>query len=240
MRSRAWLPTAVAVIAIACGEPSSDAQRAAPGAAGDQLLYECSAGFPFDPFAFKPGHEEEGNDPVSRGLRSVLASEEGAFLPQTGWTSVGRRANEVSFAAQDDRGNFYDVTLEEGGGRWSFAGVGECRPGPQLVVDANVVEWVLDPDAAAPQMGVRVIHALINELACHSFSDPLDRMNAPRVLHRDDATYVVLTAEPLSGAHACPGTPWVKFDIQLDEPLTTTKLFDAGIYPPRPADREPQ
>lgn len=97
---------------------------------------------------------------------------------------VGRQGNEVGFVARDGRGNFYYLHVEKERGRWRFAGLGECKPGPELALkDASIIEWVLDPDASAPEAGDRVIDTLVSELACHGFGNLLDRMNEPRVLH---------------------------------------------------------
>lgn len=232
----------LAVVAVACGDRAAEPERAKPGTHGDEVLYACYPGFAFDPFRFTPENAEEGRDPQARALRRVLTSEEAAgLLPQKGWTMVGRQGNQVGFVAKDDSGNFYDARIEKEQGRWRWAGLGECKPGPELALrDASVVEWVLDPEAKAPAAGDRVIHALVNELACHGFGDPLDRMKEPRVLHHEDATHIVLTADPLKGFQMCPGTPWVKFKIELDEPVPSAGLFDASIYPPRPAAREPR
>lgn len=241
MRWQGWAFALLAVALVACEERTADPDRATPGTHGDRLLYECDPGFPFDPFGFEPGNAEEGPTPLARALRRLLAEGEGAILPQSGWTMVGRNGNQVGFVARDERGNFYDALVEKEGGRWEFAGLGECKPGPELAVkNASIVEWVLDPNTPVPEPGDRVVHALVNELACHGFEDPLDRMNEAKVLHHEDRTYIVLTAEPPEGLQPCPGTPWVEFDIELDEPLTNANLFDAGIYPPRRADREPR
>lgn len=241
MRWRKGLCALLAVVAVSCEGTPAEPQGSAPATHGDDLLYECSRGFAFNPFRFTPGNAEEGTDAKAEALRRVLGSAEGAgLLPRSGWAMVGRRGNEVGFVARDAGGHFYDARIEKERGRWRWAGFGECKPGPQLAVgDASIVEWVLDPDAPAPEEGDRVIHALVSELACHSFEDPLDRMNEPRALYHEDGTYVVLTAEPLEGLQMCPGTPWVEFDIRLDEPLPDANLFDASLYPPRTATREP-
>lgn len=242
MRWRETLCALLVVAGASCGDRPAEPQRPVPGADGDELLYECYPGFAFDPFRFAPENAEERRGAMAQALRRVLASDEAAgLLPQRGWTMVGRHENQVGFVAQDERGNFYDARIEKERGLWMWAGLGECKPGPQLAVrDESIVEWVLDPDAPAPRAGDRVIHALINELACHGFGDPLDRMNEPRVLQHEGATFIVLTAEPPAGFQTCPGTPWVEFDIELGEPLQNAKLFDASIYPPRVATREPR
>lgn len=228
-------------LSVACGQAEEPPREAGPAAHGDELLYHCYPGFPFDPFRFEAGNEEEGGDGPSRGLARLLDWDEAAILPRTGWTRVGRHGDQVGFVARDEQGRFYDARVEKQDGRWDFAGLGECRPGPELAVrDASVVEWVLNPDEPPPEPGDRTIDALINELSCHGFSDLLERMNEPRVLHHGQKTYIVLTADPLKGAQTCPGTPWVEFEIQLDEPLPEVEVYDAGIYPPRPADREPR
>lgn len=240
MTWRMWLCMAVAsVLTIACGASDDRPQDAPPGSQDDKLLYHCYPGFPFDPFSFEAGNEEEGNEASSQALARLLRSDEAAMLPRTGWTQVGRNGNQIGFVARDERGNFYDARVKKEDGRWAFAGLGECRPGPELAVrDASVVEWVLNPDEPPPEAGDRTIDALVNELSCHGFSDPLKRMNEPRVLHHGQKTYIVLTADPLGGFQTCPGTPWVEFEIQLDEPLSQAELYDAGIYPPRPAGRD--
>lgn len=237
--TRACIATTIA-LAVACGAPEDTREDVNPGAHDDELLYQCYAGFPFDPFRFRPGNEKEGGDGPSRALTRLLRSDEAAgILPETGWTQTGRQGNQVGFIARDEQGNFYDARVRKERGRWGFAGLGECRPGPELAVrDASVVEWALNPNRPAPEPGDRTIHALVNELACHGFSDPLERMNEPRVLNDEEKTYIVLTADPLKGLAPCPGTPWVEFEIELDDPLPEGELYDAGIYPPRPADRD--
>lgn len=239
--SMKWLICAcllIVVTMLSCGDPTNE-ERDAPGTHGDQLLYECASGFPFDPFRFEAGDAENGDDAVSQALRDLLEWDEGSILPRSGWTRVGRRGNQVAFVARDDEGNFYDASVQKERGAWGFAGLGECGPGPKLALgELSVVEWVLNPDERAPEEGNLVIHALVNELSCHGFEDPLDRIQEPRVLRHGDETYIALSAEPLGGFQTCPGTPWVPFEIELDEPLASTELFDASVYPPRPADRE--
>jgi hypothetical protein len=241
MRWRAWACAVLVVAAISCDEPVNERRDAAPATPSVEFLYQCYPGFPFDPFRFEPGNAEDEDDPVSRALRRVLEWEEATILPQSGWSKVGRHGNRIGFITRDEQGNFYDARVKKEGARWTFAGLGQCKPGPSLAIrDRSVVEWVLNPDEPSPEPGDRVIHAMINEFACHGFGDPLDRLDEPRVLHDGDETYIALTADPLQGFQMCPGTPSVPFEIELNEPLSTTNLFDASIYPPRSADRQPR
>ncbi len=65
-------------------------------------------------------------------------------------------------------------------------------------------------------------------------------MRKPTVVYDTDRILVLLTAEPLHGPQTCPGTPPLPFTFELSEPLGDRTLFDAGTYPPRPADEQPR
>lgn len=200
------------------------------------LQYACHGDFPFDAWHFKDGRAEERRGEKAAALRRVLSSWSGEGMPQSGWRRVGFTETYADFVARDDQERFYAVLVHRQYGRWRAWSWGDCTP-EAVIGNVSIVEWALDPESPPPLPDDKVIHALINERACHSFDDPLDRMKDPIVFYEEDRIYIVLSAEPLEGAQTCPGTPPVKFDIELDEPIGLRELWDAGTYPPQPGAR---
>lgn len=221
---------ALAVVVAGLLAPTAGAEHS------PELMYACQADFPFDAWHFRDGRAEERHGAKAAALRKILNSWSGEGMPRSGWRRVGYTGFYAGFVARDDQENFHGVLVRKKDGRWSGWGWGDCVP-EAVIGSGNIVEWALDPESPPPTPNDQVIHALISERACHSFEDPVDRMKDPIVFYEEDRIYIVLSAEPLKGVQTCPGTPPVKFDIELEEPIGLRELWDAGLYPPQPAVR---
>ena len=247
---RRQITTLVMVVAMivlsSCGEPASpsrseghdgEAARSATPVA-DGFVYSCDGESHFDPATFTPGTAEEEPGPVGDALRELLDSEsEWGIMPPTGWVEVRRTARTASFVAKDE-GRFLSILIRKEGQGWDASGWGECIHPEADVGDASIIRWALDPDHPAPEPGDTEIHAVVSEMACSSASDPRERIREPIVQVTEDSINLVLTADPLRGFQTCPGSPALPYTIELDEPLGDRELRDAGLWPPKPADRE--
>lgn len=221
-------------LVVVAGTVLTGMRAAAVDTHNPPIQYECYGAFAFDAWHFENGRAEERDGRKARALRRLLASY--PEMSQSGWRGVGSTKRYAQFVTRNDEDHFQTVLLRREDTRWRPFSWGDCTPEAALD-DVSIVEWALDPESPPPLPDDRVIHALINERACHGFSDPLDRMKDPLVFYEEDRIYIVLSAEPLRGAQTCPGTPPVKYDIHLDEPVGFRELFDAGTYPPQPAQR---
>lgn len=244
---RATTTGLVAVLLLsACGQATDPSGRLAdkesssksPTARLDEIPYEC-AGADFDPAAFRPGDAEQGSSPKATALRQLLELHDAQWMPRTGWVEVAANENKATFISKGEAGDFYNAIITRDSGPWSASGWGGCTPRAEIV-GGSIVEWSLDPTAPDPTPDDTIVAALINEIACHSFKEPTDRMREPNVMYEADRVLVVLTADPLRGFQTCPGTAPVPFELELPGPLGDRTLYDAGTYPPRPADKRPR
>lgn len=218
------------------GQNGETSRSATPVA--DGFVYSCDGESHFDPSTFTPGTAEEEPGPIGDALRELLDSEsEWGTMPPTGWVEVGRSARTASFVAKDD-GRFLSILIRKEQGGWDAAGWGDCLHPEADVGDASIIRWALDPDHPAPKPSDREIHALVLEMACSSASDPRERIRVPIVQVTEDSIDLVLAADPLRGAQMCPGNLAVPYTIELEEPIGDRELVDAGLWPPKPADRE--
>ena len=162
---------------------------------------------------------------VEPGLRSVLdgwlANPEGRYWPQDGWVLLNADEERAAFIRISDDGVSY-VGAEMGNNGWIWAGAGGsgiCDVRLMLPSGVGDVEWLLDPDAPAPDPTSTEIRLLATERGCASGQDMGDRLLGPQVVETSNAVLIAFGVIPQPGAQKCPGNPSTPVVVNLGAPL---------------------
>ncbi|MEA2010253.1 MAG: hypothetical protein U9N78_06075 [Actinomycetota bacterium] len=162
---------------------------------------------------------------VEEAIRPFLEGGEGAFWPQEDWRVLHRTDDHVLLVYSDPAGEgpriaFMDVDKEGDEWRWGGSSMGDECPLEVAVHDRlGDVEWRLDPTAESLTLESTVIHVLVTGRQC-SDGQPLgDRLLGPQVVVTDTEVLIAFAAQPLGGAHTCPGNPEEPVTIELSGPI---------------------
>ncbi|MFC7402975.1 hypothetical protein [Citricoccus sp. GCM10030269] len=128
------------------------------------------------------------------------------------------------------------LTLSRHDGRLQATGWADsCQPRPALAPDRSWVRVGVPEQAPDPES--TTVEVVVSEQQCASARDPDPHLAAePVVVETDDDVTVYWTSESVTGGAACPGNPWVKRTLTLDEPLGTRTLLDGSAWPARPME----
>lgn len=96
----------------------------------------------------------------------------------------------------------------------------------------TVAEVQLDP-ATPPDPNAREIALLVTERECNSGQDASGRIEVVRLTETESTVEFVLGIAPRGGAQACPQNPQTPFVLELDQPLGSRSVVDAGLVPAR-------
>ena len=170
---------------------------------------------------------ESGLPEVEEAIRPFLEGGEGAFWPQEDWRVLHRTDDHVLLVYSDPPGEgpriaFMDVDKEGDEWRWGGSSMGdECPLAVALSDRLGVVDWRVDPAAGPLTPESTVIHVLVTGRQC-SDGQPLgDRLLGPQVVVTHTEVLVAFAAQPLNGAHTCPGNPEESVTIELSGPVGT-------------------
>ncbi|MGI8900266.1 MAG: hypothetical protein ACR2HA_04930 [Nocardioides sp.] len=130
------------------------------------------------------------------------------------------------------------VWLERIADGWDAAGWGGCRLAPVAPPGRTWVEVTAQaPDLAPSATSVPV---MVSERDCTGGRDPGPFLGTPRVVEEAQAVTIYWASTPPQGAAECPGNPWVRRVLELQEPLGDREILDGSIWPPRPAVLTPR
>lgn len=175
---------------------------------------------------------------IDPGLRSVLddwlATAEGQYWPQDGWVLLHATDERASFVhISDDQVSAIDAEMGANGWIWTGAsGGGNCDVLLSLPAGVGEVEWVLDPDAPAPDPSSTEIQVLATERGCAGGQEMGDRLLGPQVVETDHAVLIAFGVIPRPGAQECPGNPSTSVVVELDAPLGEREIRDGLVIGP--------
>jgi hypothetical protein len=99
-------------------------------------------------------------------------------------------------------------------------------------------DWILDPEAPAPQPPDTQFVALVTERECASGKSSAGRIMAPSIIYEKDRILLIFAVRPPQGAvQTCQGNPATPYLIHLDQPIGDRRLLDGGSYPPHDATK---
>lgn len=204
---------------------------------------------------------------IEAAVIPFLESGEGQFWPQEGWQvatisetavfvmllqteaqtlqDVEERGVDVMFDpgfgdGVDDSLMFaaHDVELVDGVWEWAGSVAGDDCELETVVPDGfHRVEWILDPDAAAPTAESMNVQLLATERECASGQPMGDRLQAPFVIETAEAVLISMVAEPPSGdAFDCQGNPSQMVVVDLPSPLGDRELLEGSTTAGRISD----
>ncbi len=236
---------AAAPILAGCGTsaPSTSAPAASDALPADgeaALRYTCGV-IPFAAAAIEGNFSDElAEDPMAAALRAHLAKADMDidWLPDSGWTFVGRDATRAEYIATGGEQGFLSVTLANDAGPWQVTGWGGCTPRRVLPGGLGEATWVLAP-GQAPGPTTMQVEALVTEQACASGRSAEGRIVGPEILELDDMVLVTFGVRPLPGDQECPGNPPTPVLVVLPGPLGDRQLLDGATLPPRQPVAEP-
>ena len=177
MRIAAGLLAILAAAPILAGVRNQSAPSTSAPAASDALppdgeaalRYTCGV-IPFAAAAIEGNCSDElAEDPMAAALRAHLAKADMDidWLPDSGWTFVGRDATRAEYIATGGEQGFLSVTLANDAGPWQVTGWGGCTPRRVLPGGLGEATWVLAP-GQAPGPTTMQVEALVTEQACAS------------------------------------------------------------------------
>ncbi len=226
--------------------PVAPPAEAAPGQGIGEIRYSCTGPPGFLPSMLdqEPTAELESH-PSAEALRQTLAQngQETDMLPKSGYWLVSRDASSAQYIARSpgaggEHPQFVEATFNnEGGGPWTLAGWGQCRP--TIVLDGlSLATWTLDPALPLPDASATSFTALVTERTCTGAQPMLGRLLPPSITYGAESISLVFAARPLEGEmFTCPGNPSTRVTVELSEPLGGRRLLDGGLFPPRDASQ---
>ncbi len=239
--------------AAACGGPLPAGPSAAPATGLGEVEpiasldpsvagLTCGDGHVFHPALLgQTGRAEGDQDAAAAALRAHLAGPDGAGSPRSGWIRVAQTGSRAQFVAtRPDGDGWVVVGFFLNAGRWTLDLAGDCRPEVVLPAGVSRAEWRLDPAFGRPAPADRVVHLLINELACASGRSPEGRVLPPTVAATAGAVVIAVLVRSQPGAQDCQGNPDFPLTVDLPEALGERPLFDGAVFPPAgPATLDP-
>jgi hypothetical protein len=204
------------------------------------LRYTCG-GIPFAAAAIEGNSSDElAEDPTAAALRAHLAKADMDidWLPDSGWTFVGRDATHAEYVTDGGDQGFFSVTLAKEVGPWQVTGWGGCSPMRVLPEGVGNASWAVAPGQSIGPATMR-FEALVTEQACASGRSSEGRVVGPDILEVDDEMLVTFGVRSLPGDQECPGNAPTRVVIVLPEPLGDRRLLDGSTLPPRQPVAEP-
>jgi hypothetical protein len=194
----------------------------------------CGA-LPFDPISVfsGPTNAERGNGGAERALRRFLREPGWGWIPKRNWRLVAQNKRLAEFVQGRASANreMSALTFYRPKRQWKWGGSGGCVP-RTVRNGLPASEWKLwEEGEPSPEAETLVVG--IEEVACHGFTDPLERLQAPEVRYTEHAALISFWVRPLRGGATCPAPPPSRYELKLPAPLGDRELFDAGTYPPR-------
>lgn len=197
----------------------------------------------FDPISVfsGPTDAERGRGGAERALRRFLREPGWGWIPKRHWRLVAKNKRLAEFvqgrASVHIEREMSALAFYRPKQRWKWAGSGGCIP-RTVRNHLPASEWDLwEGEPPSPESETLVVG--IEEVACHGFTDPLERLQKPEVTFTDNAALITFWVRPLRGGATCPAPPPSEYELKLPEPLGDRQLFDAGTYPPRAINPAP-
>ncbi|MGH2407594.1 MAG: hypothetical protein ACRDF7_05910 [Candidatus Limnocylindrales bacterium] len=107
-------------------------------------------------------------------------------------------------------------------------------PSPLATPEFGPATWWLDPAFPPPEATSTLLHVLVDELACHSFTPATGRMSDPLTVYTPTTLTITIGVRPLGGWQTCPLPPGTPTEINLSMALLDRSLVDGGRVPPGP------
>ena len=234
---------AVLALSIASGPPAT-ASSARQGEPDPAVLawpewpseVSCGRGIPFDPIvAFSgPTNAERGPLMSEKALRRFLA-DEGLGRPH-GWRKIVETGGVAEFAAgRLSRGPEW-MSFRRTRKGWRFSGYSSrCEPST-LRRGQPAITWSLAPEQRLGP-ATRQVRVNLGPGECNGGKSQNDRVERPQFREQNGVLLMSLWLRPVGpGPHTCQGLVEPPLTITLPEPLGHRRLFDGGVYPPRPGD----
>ena len=189
--------------------------------------------FPFDALEAPTGAEDRIG-PEFDVLRSTAGTDHdsgGDYGPDPTFREVARDANAVLFLYELPADSIEDfrylyIVVERDGIDWRWAGSGDCTPRAAAPPGYGPATWVRDPEPRFSARDTRLLHILVQELACSSGRSASGRISPAFVTWDAREIVIEIFVETLPGGGDCQAAPPTPATIMLPVPVDGRTLVD--------------